>query len=100
MEDDSGAADDERTIELSSIAAIFPELILDPESPYDATLSIAVSPSPPLKIRFHQSAERGLPVLPTPPLSVETDDDIDAVAGATDKAIQANEDAAEDVHNL
>jgi E3 ubiquitin-protein ligase RNF14 len=100
MEDDPGAADDERTIELSSIAAIFPELILDPESPYDATLGIAVSPSPPLKIRLHQLAERGLPVLPTPPRSVETDEDTNAVAGTKRKAVQSNEDAAEDVHNL
>src|SRR5271163_3307112 len=100
MEDDPGAADDERTIELSSIAAIFPELILDPRSPYDATLSVAVSPSPPLKIRFHQSAETGLPVLPTPPTSVETDEDIDAVAGTKRKAVQTNEGAAEDVHSL
>src|SRR3954452_2854158 len=100
MEDDSGAADDERTIELSSIAAIFPELILDPKSPYDATLSIAVSPSPPLKIRFHQSAESGLPLLPTPPTSVETDEDINTVAGTKRKAVQATEGVAEDVHNL
>lgn len=100
MEDDPGAADDERAIELSSIAAIFPELILDPKSPYDATLSVAVSPSPPLKIRFHQSAETGLPVLPTPPTSVETDEDIDAVAGTKHKAVQTNVDAAEDVHSL
>jgi E3 ubiquitin-protein ligase RNF14 len=100
MEDDPGAADDERTIELSSIAAIFPELILDPKSPYDATLSIAVSPSPPLKIRFHQLAESGLPVLPTPPTSVETDEDINAVAGTKRKAVQTDENAAEDVHSL
>jgi E3 ubiquitin-protein ligase RNF14 len=100
MEDDPGAADDERTIELSSIAAIFPELIIDPKSPYDATLGIAVSPSPPLKIRFHQSAERGPPVFPTPPTSVETGEDINAVAGTKRKAVQTNEDAAEDVHNL
>jgi E3 ubiquitin-protein ligase RNF14 len=100
MEDDPDAADDERTIELSSIAAIFPELILDPKSPYDAILSVAVSPSPPLKIRFHQSAETGLPVLPTPPTSVETDEDINPVAGTKRKAVQANEGAAEDVHSL
>src|SRR3954454_464226 len=100
MEDDPDAADDERTIELSSIAAIFPELILDPKSPYDATLSIAVSPTPPLKIRFHQLVERGPPVLPTPPASIETDEDINAVAGTKRKPMQTNEGAAEDVHSL
>src|SRR2546423_13908314 len=99
MEDDPGAADDERTTELSSIAAIFPELILDPKSPYDATLNIAVSPTPPLKIRFHQSAESGASVLPTPPTSVETDEDTDALTGTKRKAVQATENVA-DVHQL
>ena len=70
MEDDPGAADDERAIELSSIAAIFPELILDPNSSYDATLTIAVSPTHPLKIRFQQSAESGPPLPPTLPTSI------------------------------
>jgi E3 ubiquitin-protein ligase RNF14 len=99
MEDDPGAADDERTIELSSIAAIFPELIVDPESSYDATLSIAVSPTPPLKVRFHQSAESSPPVLPTPPTSVETDEDIGTVTGAKRKVVQTTDDTP-DVHHL
>ena len=99
MEDDPGAADDERTIELSSIAAIFPELILDPKSSYDATLNIAVPPNPPLKIRFHQSAESGPPVLPTPPSSVETDDDTNAVAVTGRKAVETTGSNA-DVHYL
>jgi E3 ubiquitin-protein ligase RNF14 len=100
MEDDPGAADDERIIELSSIAAIFPELVLSPQSPYDATLSIAVSPSPPLKIRFHQSAESGPPLLPTPPTSIEADEDPNAANGTKRKAVQSTEGAAEDVHQL
>jgi E3 ubiquitin-protein ligase RNF14 len=99
MEDDPGAADDERTIELSSIAAIYPELVIDPASSYDATLTIAVSPTVPLKIRFHQSAESGPPVLPTPPTSVETDEDIGAVTGTKRKLVQATEDTR-DVHRL
>ena len=99
MEDDPGAADDERTIELSSIAAIFPELILDPSSSYDATLIIPVSPTHPLKICFHQSAESGFPVLPSPPTSVETDEGISAVTATKPKAVQAAEDAT-DVHQL
>ena len=88
MEDDPGAADDERTTELSSIAAIFPELILDPKSSYDATLNIAVPPNPPLKIRFHQSAENGPPVLPSPPTSVETDDDTNTISVTGRKAVE------------
>jgi E3 ubiquitin-protein ligase RNF14 len=99
MEDDTGAADDERAIELSSIAAIFPELILDPNLSYDAALIIAVSPTHPLKICFQQSAERGLPMLPTPPTSIETDEDTSAVAENTCKPVQVTGDPA-DVHYL
>jgi E3 ubiquitin-protein ligase RNF14 len=99
MEDDPGAADDERAIELSSIAAIFPELILDPNLSYDATLIIAVSPTHPLKICFQQSAESGLSMLPTPPTSIETDEDISAVAENKRKPVQVTGDPA-GVHYL
>ena len=73
MEDDPGAADDERTIELSSIAAIFPEIALDPHSPHQALLEIPVSPGAPLKIQFQHLAEPSLPNIPTPPTSTEPD---------------------------
>ena len=99
MEDDPGAADDERTIELSSIAAIFPEIILDPKSSYDATLNITVSPTPPLKVRFDQSAESCPPVLLTPPTSIETDEDTNAVTETKHKPLQTTETVA-DVHHL
>jgi E3 ubiquitin-protein ligase RNF14 len=75
MEDDPGAADDERTIELSSIAAIFPEIVLDPLSLYRASLKIPVSPAAPLKVRFQQLAESSVPNLPTPPTSTEPEAD-------------------------
>lgn len=79
MEDDPGAADDERIIELSSIAAIFPEIVLDRNSHYQASLDISVSPAAPLKICFQHLAETSLLNLPTPPTSTEPDtEDLDA----------------------
>ncbi|KAL9617037.1 MAG: hypothetical protein Q9160_008154 [Pyrenula sp. 1 TL-2023] len=72
MDDDPGAADDERAIELSSIAAIYPELMIDDECPFSASLDIAVTPTEPLKIQFHTLADGGPPaVFPTPPSSTE-----------------------------
>lgn len=75
MEDDPGTADDERNTELSSIAAIFPELIINPNSPFEASLEIPVSPATPLKIRFDELAESSLPNLPTPPTSTDPEED-------------------------
>lgn len=80
MEYAHGAADDERTIELSSIAAIFPEIVFDPHSPYHASLEIPVSPAAPLKIQFQHLPGSSFPTLPTPPTSAEPDaDDQNAV---------------------
>ena len=47
--------DDERAVELSAIAAIFPELVIDEKDPYHATLDILVTPEKPLKIYFQSS---------------------------------------------
>ena len=47
-------SDDERDEELSSIAAIFPELCLSPDNSHTATLSLEVSPSAPLATKFRQ----------------------------------------------
>lgn len=99
MDDDPGAADDERTIELSSIAAIFPELISNEHSPYDATLNLDVSPSTPLRIRFNQSAEKGPPVLLTPPNSTEPEEDGSLIAVGKRKAVDAAGQPP-DVHDL
>ncbi|KAL1306401.1 hypothetical protein AAFC00_005108 [Neodothiora populina] len=54
---------DEREEELSSIAAIFPELVLDGDKPFSASLQLPVSPSTPLTVRFPQAP------LPSPPHS-------------------------------
>ncbi|EXJ93555.1 hypothetical protein A1O1_01947 [Capronia coronata CBS 617.96] len=75
MQDDLGTEDDERTIELSSIAAIFPELVVDPQDPYTATLELSVAPVKPLRILFAPPADGVPPTLPTPPSSTEQDED-------------------------
>ena len=75
MEHTSDAVDDERTIELSSIAAIFPEIVFDLQSPFRASLDISVSPASPLKIQFQHANASSYPRLSTPPTSTETDAD-------------------------
>ena len=64
MDDDQGATEDERAIELSSIAAIFPELVVDDADPYTATLALAVTPLEPLRILFKPSTESAPPMVP------------------------------------
>lgn len=61
MADDLEEGEDERTIELASLAAIYPELVVDAtgSDPFSATISIDVEPVEPLSIRF-PSAD-GLP---------------------------------------
>ena len=84
MEGDEGAAEDERTIELSSIAAIYPELVIDPTDPYTATLDLSVSPAKPLRTVFQTALGARPPVLPTPPTSMKhSDEDVRAVRKAT-----------------
>lgn len=51
MADDSESLEDERQTELSSVAAIFPEIILDPQDPYSASIDLPVVPSDPLPVR-------------------------------------------------
>ncbi|KAF2836983.1 RWD-domain-containing protein, partial [Patellaria atrata CBS 101060] len=60
--------EDEREEELSSIAAIFPELEIDPINPFSASISIPVAPESPLTVRFQIATEEALPTAPpTPP---------------------------------
>ncbi|KAI9762850.1 MAG: translation termination inhibitor protein itt1 [Chaenotheca gracillima] len=71
MADDSETpTEDEREIELSSIAAIFPELSLNPSNPFAASIEIPVTPAKPLAVTFaplQNDATIGAP--PTPPMS-------------------------------
>ena len=46
------AGDDERSIELSTLSAIYPELTIDPSSPFSAFIDVLVEPIKPLAIVF------------------------------------------------
>ena len=63
MADDLDEGDDERTVELASLAAIYPELVIDTlgSTPFSATISIEVEPVEPLSIRV-LSAPDGAPL--------------------------------------
>ena len=65
MADDLDEGEDERTIELASLAAIYPELLKDASGsdPFSANISIQVEPLEPLSIRF-PSADGAPPVAP------------------------------------
>jgi len=64
-------ADDERQEELSTIAAIFPELQLNPEDPFAASLELSVELTSPVRVTFSSSASTHPlpPSLPPPPTS-------------------------------
>ncbi|KAI4199806.1 MAG: hypothetical protein LQ350_004336 [Teloschistes chrysophthalmus] len=67
MADDPGEADDERAVELSSISAIYPELLIDSTNSFKAAIEIPVEPIKPLNVVFPPPDRRAVPVLPTPP---------------------------------
>ncbi|RDW89175.1 hypothetical protein BP6252_01207 [Coleophoma cylindrospora] len=58
--------DDEREIELSSITAIYPEIILNPEDPFSAYIELPVHPTNPVTVSFPASYE-GPGDINTPP---------------------------------
>lgn len=70
MADDLEEGEDERTVELASLAAIYPELVVDATAsdPFSATIAIEVEPVEPLSIRF-PSANGAPPVQPFNPLT-------------------------------
>ncbi|PYI29088.1 RING finger protein [Aspergillus indologenus CBS 114.80] len=74
MPESESVMEDDRSVELSSIAAIFPEIRIDPVSPYKASLDIPVKPSRPVRVRFQQQQqlpENIFPAILTPPTSVD-----------------------------
>lgn len=92
--------EDDRSIELSSIAAIYPEIWIDPSSPFKASLDLPVTPSTPLKVRFQQLSDGGPPPpLPTPPTSLESSD-TGLGSGSKDGVDTLAGDTAPDVHEL
>jgi E3 ubiquitin-protein ligase RNF14 len=57
MTDDMASdVEDERQTELSSISAIFPEILLNSDDPFAASLDLAVTPSVPLPVAFPESS--------------------------------------------
>jgi hypothetical protein len=48
--------EDERSVELATIAAIFPELLIDSHNPFSAKLDIPVNPAKPLAVTFSSTA--------------------------------------------
>jgi len=94
MDDD----DDERTIELSSIEAIYPELVLNPAKPYAATLDLPVTPYKPLRIYFQSSTSTVPAGLLTPP-TTEGTETVDIRVTSADPAPLANA-LKVDVHEL
>ncbi|KAL3471788.1 RWD domain-containing protein [Aspergillus californicus] len=91
--------DDERSEELSSIAAIYPEIKIDPSSSYRVSLDISVKPTTPLSVCFYQHPEVGFPAVLTPPTSLDASE-----AGFDSKAkLNGHQSTAEpekDVHVL
>ncbi|KZF21378.1 RWD-domain-containing protein [Xylona heveae TC161] len=70
MADTADLGDDEREIELSSIAAIFPELTFQSGESYVASIDLPVEPAQPLPVSFPGLIDGAPPVdLPTPPTS-------------------------------
>jgi len=61
--------EDERQEELDCIAAIFPEILVDPKNPFSVSMEIPVHPTSPVKVLFPASSD-GL--VPTPPLSTHS----------------------------
>ncbi|KAJ5887654.1 RING finger protein [Penicillium taxi] len=64
--------EDDRSVEISAIAAIFPEMEIDSASPFKATLDLPVTLPCPTHIYFEQPADVGLPTELTPPTSVDS----------------------------
>lgn len=88
--------DDERAIELSSIAAIFPELEVDESKAFHATLDVPVAPEKPLKIYFQSSTQAAPLGLLTPPTTDGSQSDSVSKAPAGPIAAALNV----DVHQL
>ncbi|MCJ1259529.1 translation termination inhibitor protein itt1 [Lignoscripta atroalba] len=95
MDDDLESLEDERAVELSAIAAIFPELVIDPSNPFSACLDLPISPSKPLAVLFPPLAGGAPPVgLLTPPSSDGTSDGVSA------KTVMPDHQSVQDIHYL
>lgn len=78
---------DDRSVELSSIIAIFPETQIDPTTPFKAVLDLPVAPSSPTPVCFQQ------PIDPTPAATLTPPTSVDESKGDLDEPVK-------DVHVL
>ena len=73
---DFDSAEDERAVELSAIAAIFPELAINPIDPFSASIELPVNPARPLAVTFVPGSGVAIPTaLLKPPSSNSTEDE-------------------------
>lgn len=63
---------------MDCLAAIFPEMTIDPQDPFSATLELPAKPNNPVKVIFPASAEGSTPTLPTPPRSEDSEGDAES----------------------
>ncbi|OQD75646.1 hypothetical protein PENDEC_c006G03506 [Penicillium decumbens] len=68
---DLESSEDDRSVELSSIAAIYPEIRVDADTPFKAALDLPVTLPSPTHVYFNQLLGVGLPAALTPPTSVD-----------------------------
>lgn len=63
--------EDDRSVEISSIAAIYPEIQIDPGNPYRANIDLPVTLPSPTKVCFQPPPDPGLLPALTPPTSTD-----------------------------
>ncbi|KAJ6024240.1 hypothetical protein N7540_005037 [Penicillium herquei] len=71
MAEPEDPAEDDRSVELSTIVAIFPETTIEPAVPFRATLDLPVALPSPTRVCFQQPPDTSLPTVLTPPTSVD-----------------------------
>ncbi|EFQ97268.1 hypothetical protein MGYG_00309 [Nannizzia gypsea CBS 118893] len=92
--------DDERSQELHSIAAIYPEIVVDSSTPFKASLTLPILPVNPIKAIFRKpSTETSTPCLPSPPPSAEPSD-AEMGENGINGAQEAEEAVDNEVYNL
>ena len=85
--------EDERQVELDCISAIFPEIVLDPEKPFIASIDLLVHPRNPVKVHFPVSVDGVIQTtFPTPPRS--------AASGREDGQVAADLTNGVECHSL
>ncbi|KAG2418830.1 hypothetical protein HFD88_001931 [Aspergillus terreus] len=101
MSDIEYLPEDDRSMELSSITAIFPEIAVDPSVPFRATLDLPVKPATPLRVCFHQQQEAEFPTVLTPPTSLDVSE-AGFGPGSTSNPLRKDSaaDADKDIHVL